>query len=168
MEENSLSLLCNPLLRYLPYGSLDAIFPANPDFWSSVKSFALDFSQLSYLPLERLLSFSDLQSFDHINQLNQYLPIFTVGKMSSDAKNLNEAEISCSHPTKSQNSKTRELAISTYNNSATTQTSSEDDKPQYPTSWRFAIMILSAGSAAFLVGYVSYPRFEADNLGSVY
>lgn len=38
--------------------------------------------------------------------------------------------------------------------------SAVDDRPNYPGPWRFAIIMICAGCAAFLVGYVSMKALE--------
>lgn len=51
--------------------------------------------------------------------------------------------------------KTQPPQASTADEATEIPTSNEEETPVYPQSWRFAIMMISAGSAAFLVGYVS-------------
>lgn len=64
-------------------------------------------------------------------------------------------ETSRSSLTDLEDVKTHGIAISVDTGCTETQTPGDKDAPRYPGPWHFAVMMLCAGSAAFLVGYVS-------------
>ena len=75
--------------------------------------------------------------------------------MPSDTGSPTESESSHSSLTDLKDVKTHDIAISADTEGAATQTPGDNDAPRYPVPWHFAVMMLCAASAAFLVGYVS-------------
>ncbi|CAI7654757.1 unnamed protein product [Penicillium palitans] len=75
--------------------------------------------------------------------------------MSSDTGSSTKVETSRSSLTDLEDVKTHGIAISVDTGCTETQTPGDKDAPRYPGPWHFAVMMLCAGSAAFLVGYDS-------------
>ncbi|PYH87112.1 MFS general substrate transporter [Aspergillus uvarum CBS 121591] len=76
-------------------------------------------------------------------------------EMPHEAMNMTPTKAPCSFARESGGVTNNSPTLSIDAGFGATQTSSVQDRPSSPASWRFAIMMLCAGSAVFLIGYDS-------------